>query len=240
MKTIFAISLLIASSAFATDGDVYNFYFQKAPGPQTVIQSGAKRDNSDQLRETPNGVEAIPSTKTGEPTTSLKAPPPAIESKKPEEPDYKKWSVRFGSEVRTVDLPPDDIDGRNNYVVGSGSSVGGTYAFNKFLALDASILFAKAKTLSGASLRPSADAIIPYFGLELTPIRVALFNYNLMDFAFIAGVTAKGLDSSGAASHYTGIRFSLNFSSNFAFQTIARFTPESEIGEGGAHFAWRF
>ncbi len=232
-------TLLFRQEAFAEAGDVYNFYFQKAPGPTTVIQGGGKPENNVQVRETPNGVEVIQPTKPAEPASTLKTAPLA-EPKKEEEPDYKKWSVRFGSEVKTMDIAPDYWNGPNNTASAGGTTVGGTYSFNKYLAVDASVLFAKTMAVSNSYTRNRTDAVIPYFGLELTPIRLVLFNYDLMDFAIIAGVTSKGLGSPTEASHYTGVRFTLNISSNFAVQAVGRFTPESEAGEGGAHFAWKF
>lgn len=253
MKRFWTIRLLLAitlfrQEAFAVEGDVYNFYFQKAPGPTTVIQGGGKPENSVQVRETPNGVEVIqPNKETAPAPAQPIAPAPAVtaEKEKEKEPDLKKWAFRVGLETKSQDLDDGSYDyyGYPKSLNASGTAVGATYAFNKYLALDATVLFASSVSTSydTPSSRRAARGVYPFVGLEFTPIRIVLFNYDLLDFSLMAGFTTRGLSTSAQETDfYRGVKFGINLSSNFTVQALARFSGSNNSGEGGMNVVWRF
>src|SRR5438034_742131 len=87
--------LLIASGPILAD-DVYNFYFQKAPGPQTVIQGDGKMamqpaPTSTSSAET-KAESSIKSQAETKPVAEDKAPATQSESTVP---NFKHWEI-FG------------------------------------------------------------------------------------------------------------------------------------------------
>lgn len=253
MKRIWTLRLLLAITLFRQEafaqtqpqthtqgGDVYNFYFQKAPGPQTVIQGGARPENSVQVRETPDGMQVIQNTN---PTPAAPVPTTtAAAEKKQAEEDFKKWAFRLGFESRSQDSGGYDEWGTAYQWSASGTSIGASYSFNKYIALDGSVLFtSRVYNSEDPRLSFNYRQIYPYLGIEFTPLRFVLFNYDLLDISFIGGITSHSLNhESNRADFYRGFKLTINVSSNFALGMMGRFTGENQSGEGGLSLAWRF
>lgn len=245
--------LFTLDSIFADD--VYNFYFQKAPGPVTVNQgTSANSAPSPQvvpptpattsLSNTPNPT-ALTSLETA-PTSTTLAPQPATLSAvaklpelTPQKPSDYKWQVFLGSALVSEHGP--EFYGlnwpRQRY---SGVAIGGKYSFSRYFGLDGGIV-----TRTG-----SEGGRIDYtnfnLGASVTPIHLQLFGFEMFEFSFLAGVltTTDYMGVEGRFSRtlrtYTGVETTINLSNRFAFTSRYKMFDETKYGHGMFGLTYRF
>lgn len=243
MRTLIfsALSLLLSYLAFyqnceAAEGDVYNFYFQKAPGPQTVIQGAPPSEKS--LVVTENATAA--------PAQAAQPAPPASLARVEEKPveksaDHLKWAIRYGRGIRNyadkwASRWPNGLDRHFD-----ATSLGGSYSLNKYVALDLELLFIKDEMGQETSMPLEPPGVVPYVALQLTPFRLTLFSYDLMDFSFLVGLTENPdfRASRDKVSTFTAFRYALNITSNFAIDARLRMTS-ADTSEYSSNLTWRF
>lgn len=241
MRTLIfsALALLLSYIAFyqnveAADGDVYNFYFQKAPGPQTVIQGNAPPEKSLAVKETASGTEVQKPAANS--STSIK-------TDENRDPEFYKWAVRAGRGTRYLiaetsyflDTPVD--------VGFMGTSIGGSYSINKYVAWDLELLFPEKQTTyywrNGQQVESNRPSIVPYVAVQITPVSLTVFSYDLMDFSFLIGIAPTPFIGSSALHTFGGFRYAINFSKKFAFEARVR-SAGSDISEMSTNLTWRF
>lgn len=268
-----ALAIAIAPSARA-DSDVYNFYFQKAPGPQTVIQGGPQQPASVTVQDGQLKQVAPPQAPVQGPASSGESV--AAKMEKPADAEsFYKWALALGYGHRG--------GGNLNSWSTGGLNIAGNYRFNKYVSLDASLLFPnKGSTFSrsGSSSAPSNSerapqqrapqqdcvrpqdcagfrsanlayspyeqesrvapaSIYPSFGVRVTPVRINVFSWDLMEFSLLGGVTYSD-DPDNRLSHYAGIRYGINIGKNFAIEFEGKAIPQGSGFQSASNLAWSF
>jgi hypothetical protein len=202
---LFLIQLFVASLAQAQSNDVYNFYFQKAPGPQSVTQTG------NTLSLQPNVI--APANQASYSSTVPSAQSAATENPMIKATDLKKpWAVYGG--ISTI-----STFGHNGATYDyKGYSLGADYSFSKLLNINAVITYAQSATITGPN--PTIDDWeYDYYnyrgrstnekrnlkredpwdvgaGLVVTPIRLEASGYTFLEAAVQAGVITAANDNS--------------------------------------------
>ncbi len=237
-------SLLIAASLRADD--VYNFYFQKAPGPSTVYQSGGM-PSANSAAQNPtviqNGVQSPPGSTTnpvvvpaGEGQNSTKA-----EVGKPDdEKGFSRWEIFLGKNSFSSGIPE----------FGDGGSGASAYTGEWVLGLQFNIW--KNFGLGVQVMQPSGQSIVfsgPMSTLDytgefiFTPFHMNVAAFDVMDFGFVGGYTTISIrnywdgwggDYSGATLTHIGTYFvggtaALNIGKTFAIVGEADELPEEKL-----------
>jgi hypothetical protein len=218
------ISITVWTSATYAD-DVYNFYFQKAPGPQTVIQGGAPAKTTSveegKAQTAPLVVSEVP--KTNENASVAQQPTvPALEAAS----DFKKWEVSVG-----YAMVADAVD----QFKGGGVSVG--YNFSRYFGTEAGAVYAKdavhkyyEDNLGRSSLDYSA-------GLTVTPLHIHVFGADVFELGAIAGgmsTTSSEEPTKKKPTLFGGPRFAINFGSAIGIVGEARISQETRYGQAYA------
>lgn len=233
MKQMIVVALLFLSSRVWAQ-DVYNFYFQKAPGPQTVEQGGNNTA----------GVPAdTPVTATIEPgaaEATLTTTPPPLAAKAAIK-EYREWAIYAGMGSSE---DPTQRSGR--------TIIGGEYYFSKWWGLNAQFLLGRRDNMNTSSDMPSPEVAI---GGQITPIRLTFFDWELIDFSILGGVmTAREgstftyydggynyqSDSRLTLVPYIGIGLGLNFTKNIALLAQFRRGDNRDNFQGWGALAYRF
>lgn len=201
IRILISVTFLIAQKIWADD--VYNFYFQKAPGPTTVIQGGgqgqavksaqdAKAQIKDEKETEENQgpfdpVEEEP--KPSKTTTSATSTSVAGLRAKPES-EVKKWEFQIGKAFfDREDKVPDtyeSVDEEGNSVILDGYyydyhpvenvQLGMQYNFNRNFAAE------------GLLQINADDAHQLMAGIVLTPLRFNSFGVDIIEFPIAVGL----------------------------------------------------
>jgi hypothetical protein len=232
--------------------DVYNFYFQKAPGPTTVIQGGGQppkaakndddaedEDKADTVHQ--DGVKSSPAPETNQNSTKAET------ALKPEEKkSFSRWRFMLGK-ASYGGGSPEFNDG--TYYSGtpyqSGEWVLGVQ-FNiwKSLGIDLRLLQPVGQALTGGA---GMGRQIGSAGLDFSPFHIRIAGYELLDLGFTAGYTGVstqdvntlsycqyGYNSCSAGGQYTGhqntyyygLKASVNIGDSFAVVGAAEAIPQ--------------
>lgn len=180
---ISAITVVLTSSAQAQD--VYNFYFQKAPGSVATPTPTVVPQTQTSLPPTPS-VTAPVASPIAQPTVVAAAAPATTEEK----PKFYNWSVQL-MRTSVADAYSDMIPGVRERL---GLEAG--YRFNKFFAATAGTTFGsiysnwKEETGSGIS-----NSFIPYAGIRVNPLHLNIFGTEMLEIFTHAGVMYGALRS---------------------------------------------
>lgn len=193
--------------------DVYNFYFQKAPGPTTVIQGGAQPPP---------------------PVATEKAQSVAVTEKANDRAnDYKKWEVMGG--YGTVS---DQVDRFR------GFGLSANYNFDKYVGLSAGIIYAKDAVNKYYEVESARSPLDFSLGLVITPVRIRVVGFDLLDIGFLLGVMSQtSIDGGGPyqeVTFYTGPRLVLNFNESVGFAADFKLTNNGQYGQALAGIGMRF
>lgn len=188
--------------------DVYNFYFQKGSGPQTVVQGGSGQSSAAKAAATLPTTSNEPAPATPQPISAPAAnPSPAVNS---------------NSSLSTAQAPfPQEESGNRPFTIllGYGKvadslgsnmsySVGLQYNFNRFLGARLQGRFRD--TQSGNSNyeltngNQSANKVGGMLAMMFTPLRLDLLGHRFMEFSAFAGaetyrrISDFSQDSSGS------------------------------------------
>jgi hypothetical protein len=206
--------------------DVYNFYFQKAPGPVTVIQGGANASTKDSQSE-----QKL--TPTGEPAPS----PTEAQNKTNNELTYelknlKRWEFTVG-QGQAGYLYQDD-NGRNSMGTNAGLGMQARYNANKYFSFDTLVLLTGAKGFVADESNSARQAFFDEkksdanifnisAGAAFTPMRINILGHDLFEFGIVAGLTTVqyyfGDTPRTMVGVYLGPRFAINFSDKVAMVT---------------------
>lgn len=236
MKKIIFILVTVLFSNFVFAEDVYNFYFQKSPGSNTVIQSS--------LGQTVNPA----STQVQGPAPTTTAPVAVVGPTASETKSHWKFSVGHGHSI-------------DSFVDVTGALVGIGYNFNKYFGLNASYLMKNnAMGIQWPTFgEPSLDTAD--IGLHVTPISLNAFDFDLFEISILGGLASirqiekqwdkDGYGYTGVASlHYKpyfGVGVEINFTKNFGLELFNKLQTEDINSEdnpisfnfSGASLAWR-
>lgn len=242
-------SLLIAASLKADD--VYNFYFQKAPGPTTVYQSGgmpsANNGTPNPNTVIQNGVQSPPGTPqqtnpvvvpAGDGQNSTK-----VEASKPsDDKGFSRWEIFLGK--NSFGNGTAEFGGNGGYSsapMGSEWVLGLQFNIWKNFGVEAQVM------------QPSGQAIVfsgpgstlDYSGeLVFTPFHINIASFDLLDLGVVAGYTSIpvnkdywGCTECGYSSafldhpstYFVGAKAGVNIGSTFAIVGEADELPEEKI-----------
>jgi hypothetical protein len=231
---LFAIISQIFVAPVIAD-DVYNFYFQKAPGPQTVIQGGSGQKSSDlplqnHINENEKSVISAPAENalaSNSVATKVSTPSEATA-------ETKKWEIQAARA-----MVADPVDSWMGY------SLGARYNFNRYLGADLTLVNASDATHGyfNESQNSSWDGTV---GVVLTPIYINTFGYDLMQVSVLGGVMSmrdpvdNEINKRGFKP-YWGIGVALNFTRNVAMNFEAKMlSDDSRFGHSNVGLVVRF
>lgn len=247
--------LLLWVTDNALTDDVYNFYFQKSPGTNTVIQNGAGQTvTPQQLPATVETPVATPSASTPPPTTTatVAVTPPAQEKT-----SFWKFSAGYGAN--------DDVSiSRSGYVVGVG------YNFNKYFGIGATTLITNN---SGSEYHETSNINKYDLGFVVSPLSMNAFGFDVLQVSLLGGITSYRSysqvvgnttsvpsenssafsesgsgDSNDKHTAYLGLGLTLNFTKNFGIEVFSKTSSKKAIKGSdwqydftytGATLSWR-
>jgi hypothetical protein len=168
--------LLTHQRAFADD--IYNFYFQKAPGPQTVIQGGGPNPAPNPAAPaalpppgTPEAIAATSPPAAAQGQSVAKTAPP-VES----EDHIRGWNINLGA--------AGIIDKQGSH---RGVNLGTSFDFNRYVAVEGQLYYASPSDGSYPKDSSSWSNLDGSIGLVLTPIRINAFGWDLFDVSLLGG-----------------------------------------------------
>jgi hypothetical protein len=243
-------SLLIAASLKADD--VYNFYFQKAPGPSTVYQSGGmpSTNNAAQNPNTviQNGVQSPPGAP---PQTNPVVVPPAdgqnstkAEVSKPsDDKGFSRWEIFLGK----------NSFGSGVAELGAGTSTYSSASMAGEWVLGVQFNIWKNFGIEAQVMQPSGQSIVfsgpgstlDYSGeLVFTPFHITVASFDVLDLGFVGGYTSipvgyVPMDYYGGgyyspyaghpSTYFVGAKAAVNIGSTFAIVGEANELPEENL-----------
>jgi len=194
--SLFFVTAWIAMSDSCFAQDVYNFYFQKAKGPATVIQGGPdgkgqtvkSTDDDDAadmqaLEDKVNG-DGKPSRDKSKMLAGTSSAT-AVEAEKP----LKHWAVLFGLGLVSNANPPSYSSPYMSYSTANGReengrfAMGVEYSFNKYFGMEGEAL----AHFSDSSVYGDSSHFDGAIGAMVTPFDLRLFGYNVLDVSILAG-----------------------------------------------------
>jgi hypothetical protein len=187
--------------------DVYNFYFQKGSGPQTVVQGGSGQSatkapiSAEGLTEPLPASVAVPAaTPVAAPVAANPAPVAAVPAESRDR--ENSFSVTLGYE-----------NFRDAQGFGKGYDVGFRVAMTRALGL----------RLMGRFREPNEQP--SYFGglaaLELVPLRLKLFDHPFLNLGVFAGAENVRTASGKGIVPVAGISALFSLNSNFGIEALA-------------------
>ena len=152
--------------------DVYNFYFQKAPGPSSVTQGGTASPVLSNGPLPPNAAVTVdPAGQTLAKFEQAKVLPP----------EYYPWELNLGIGY----LYPGSYAATSDV---KGWTIGVKYNLSKFFALNFNLIKLDVSYISVPNnLEGELDKIDFAFGFVFTPFRLQLFNHQLLDIGIAGG-----------------------------------------------------
>ena len=249
-------SLLIAASLKADD--VYNFYFQKAPGPSTVYQSGGMPSTNNAAAQNPNtviqnGVQSPPGAGTGAPPQTNPVVIPASDgqnstkadaSKPSDDKGFSRWAIILGKNSFSSGIAE----------LGDSSSNAASYQTGEWV-LGVQFNIWKNFALEAQVMQPSGQSIVfsgpmstlDYSGeLIFTPFHINVASFDVLDFGFVGGYTSISMggivdwyasdgtpysyaNSPHPSSYFVGLTAAVNIGSSFAIIGQADELPEEKL-----------
>jgi hypothetical protein len=261
----FNVTIIVGAVAFMAirlkADDVYNFYFQKAPGPQTVIQGGGQPSAPNATSggvpstapasalapQSPGNTTAATTssapatTDTNQNTTKVAAPAPTEEERK-----WSRWEISLTK--ASFNSSPAELS------VGTDGSYAQPYSGGEWdLGVQLNIWSAlgiegRVSQAAGMAISPSGLNTVGYTGgIVVTPFRLNAFNFHFLDIAFLAGYSSFLSSStyydttstysytsySPVASYYTGAKASINLGKNLAVIGNAEIFPALNVTRYG-------
>jgi hypothetical protein len=195
------IFILILVSATASADDVYNFYFQKSPGSQTVIQGG----NPSETRPPGESIE------TSHASSTASERPVESESR-------KKWSLGFG---------PAMVADAQAVWDGFGLSVG--YDVSRLFGFDIGVIRAEYSRRPDVIISENGYSDFNAFdvsaGASFTPIRMGS-RFDIITASLLSGILSVRQEGWGSGAgpqgrwgkFYVGAGASLNFTQSIGIQ----------------------
>lgn len=181
LATLLAITLTSTAQA----QDVYNFYFQKAPG--SVVTPTPTVVPQPQTSLVPAATAAAP---PAAPVTQTAVVTAAIPASTEEKPKFYNWNVQL-MRTSVADAYSDVVPRIRDRL---GLEAG--YRFNKFFAATAGMAFGsiysnwKAETGTEVS-----NSFIPYGGIRINPLHLNIFGTEMLEIFAHAGVMYGALRS---------------------------------------------
>ena len=238
------IGLLLLALSFpffpAGGDDVYNFYFQKAPGPVTVNQGGPAKASPTEKAAAPtsgeesDGDDVESSAPTPTPPKSgassiAVAPPP------PQKPGHYKWQLTLGRSqvVQGIDQP-----GYHRHAHYNAYGAAAKYSFNRYVGIDAGLIIS-----SNGGQISLGDAFQANAGVSIIPLHLQLFGFELLEVGILAGFLTASVGpnpSDRAVKAYTGIETNINFSEQLALTTRYKMYDGVDFGHGLVGLSYRF
>jgi len=201
---VFWVVMFIAFAASKLNADdVYNFYFQKAPGPVTVNQGGGSPATP--LTSPLPGSQALVSTTPvagSSPVSASPAPTPVadqtpsnsgalkteVEKQKTNEVEFRHWQLTFGRASFTS--APGEFSGAANTQTGESVpsqsvingqwALGAEYKFSRYFSLQANILLIQDRQIGLSNMDYGG-------GIAVTPFHVDLFGWSFLNISFLGG-----------------------------------------------------
>lgn len=187
--TFLAISFVVAASAQAetstafkesSGGDVYNFYFQKAPGPVNINQGSAGQASAG----------APPAAAVSNPE-SPQQPSPQVQTTVPSTAaapsDFKRWTLNLGWASGGLG---NEEKGKSSY---SGAGIGFGYNVNRYVGLYGTVNYADTVTFENKAIHGGHESyrrknpVDGSIGIQVMPVHINTFGYDLFEFGFVAG-----------------------------------------------------
>lgn len=269
MAAVFSYTVLVfAQQAQSSGNDVYNFYFQKAPGPQTVIQGGAPPAQTSPAAQPHVSAEgdAVAQQQTS-PASSNAAPSPATSSAGS---DLKKWEISVGLANQAY-FESRIHQETKHFGDKNGIGLGARYHFSRYFAAEVGVAYTPKIASSYNEESPSQNIYknfelekMPQFnghaGIKLTPIHVDLFGHDLIEMGASFGATTYalmeqdisegiGMISTQAATKiggYIAPTLGVNISKDFGADLSTKFLIDRKIENNRTNVAtnlnvrWRF
>ena len=186
-----------AASKLRAD-DVYNFYFQKAPGPVTVNQGGNSpaANNTNLLQPSPSSGNSAIANPQPTPAQALSAEGAQIATK-PEpvkevaDNDFRHWQLSFGrstfstapAELQIASGNMDNYTTYNQSIVGGQWTLGLEYKFSRYFAADLDVMQLQDRPIK-FDRTTNFDLAL---GLAFTPFQISIFGTSVLDIGFIGG-----------------------------------------------------
>lgn len=194
--TASALGLAVATvfSQTAQAQDVYNFYFQKAPGAAvTPAQTIAPQPQQSPSPAAPAAAPvAAPIAPPSTPTSVVAAPNPTATEEKPK---FYNWSVQ----LLRADVADSFSDVHRGVRERLGLQVG--YRLNKYVGAEIGTSFGSMYTSwKGATGREISDSFVPFIGARVNPFHLNIFGAEMLEFFVLGG--AMYLDSSQTQGQY--------------------------------------
>lgn len=250
--------VLLTITDLAMSDDVYNFYFQKSPGTNTVIQNGAGQTVTPQtsVNTTTETSVVIPASSTIPSVPSATTAIAAVTPPAQEKTSFWKFSAGYGTN-------DDDTIARSGYVVGVG------YNFNKYFGVGLTALIANN---SDSEYHQTTDIDKYDLGVVVTPLSINAFGFDALQVSLLGGITSYrhyywmpaststtpttpasfdeygSMESDVEYTTYLGLGVSLNFTKNFGVEVFSKTSSKKAIKGNdwrndftysGATLSWR-
>lgn len=232
LKFVYLAALAISFAAVAAfaqqynaGNDTYNFYFQKAPGPQTVVQGGqAQQPQPTTVIKDGEVVQSAPSpVAQPQPIQQAAAQNAAPVQTVAEQANANRtWNLYGG--IGSVYHETGSAGGGYS---AKGYSIGLGYNVSKYFGLDATAIWADkaSHTQATNSSFQRNNAWDGSLGVVVTPVHIQLFGYDFIQLSALGGLKSftKSVGSSGgdsltevkSAVAYLGPRITVNINPNF-------------------------
>lgn len=229
---ILALLFVSVTATSEAQGDVYNFYFQKAPGPQTVIQGGGSASGSAQPLSQDSAAASTHAVEVREAITSL----PEV--------NFKKWDLMAGTALAKGSA--------GEY---RGFGIVGTYNFNKYVGLSVGVIHAREPNLETSVVTQRRSDFDFSGGVTLSPVHIEIFGAHALELGVVSGFMTTSEYEYGRAYGdgsydiketrrvvtYIGPKMALNLGSSFGFVAEWRHhTPRYDTTHAQVGLRYRF
>lgn len=178
-------AIAVFAQQYSSGNDTYNFYFQKAPGPATVIQgSGAQQPPPTNVIKEGEVVQTAPTAVSNPVAQSLTPAPTATEQANA----AKKWSI-YGGYGSIVSNPSS-----HQYINARGYSFGLTYNVSKYFGAGVSATYAGNVEFTNALSKKRTSPWDTSAQIVVTPIHMQLFGYDFISIGAVGGVMTAAND----------------------------------------------
>lgn len=161
-------------------GDVYNFYFQKAPGPVNINQGSAGQASAG----TPPAAVVSNPESSQQPSAQVQATAPSAATAPP---GFKRWTLNLGWASGGLG---NEEKGKSSY---SGAGIGFGYNVNRYVGLYGTVSYADTVAFEnkaaygGHESYKRKNPIDGSIGIQVMPVHINTFGYDLFEFGFVAG-----------------------------------------------------
>ncbi len=222
--------------------DVYNFYFQKAPGPINVYQGGNSPSSSNGVAGAPGANAQVhvptPSIVSSQNSASpvgenvIKVEPKTVVSAA--ENNYSRWELSFfkssftnsAAELRGSDGAVTSFPTDGEWGLGVQLNIWSA------LGVEARVMQPAGRTITWVG----RDGTLDFSGgFVFTPLRLEAFSYHFLDLALLAGYSSvpetwgesdgEQVLSGHPSSYYVGAKASINLGKNIAAIGSAEIFP---------------